>query len=284
MAPWDGGTAITITGSGFTGATRVAIGGLVRLSVQLVTDTTITCLTPARPRSASPLAVVRVTTPEGTSGDASGAVFTHTDPVAPYVTSTWPLMGPWEGGTTITLKGSGFLLASRVDVGGIKASSLKVIDNQTLTAVTPSRPRGSIADVAVRVTNPFGQSIDGSSGHFSYADPAPPRVTEVSPALQPVVGWPQFTGLMQTTVFGDNLDRVDHAEVDGQPVKTYFSGAYPTIPRLDMVLSRATAGPFEVTLVGRDGTRTQLSSPAPRRRIQSPRSSRWSTPPGSSAG
>lgn len=47
----SGGTAITITGSGFTGATSAWIGGSVCTSFVLVNDTTITAVSPALPLS-----------------------------------------------------------------------------------------------------------------------------------------------------------------------------------------------------------------------------------------
>ena len=42
-----GGTAVTITGTNFTGATGVTFGGAAATSVSVVNSTTITCLTPA---------------------------------------------------------------------------------------------------------------------------------------------------------------------------------------------------------------------------------------------
>jgi len=57
-----GGTAVTITGTGFTGATGVTIGGAAATSVTVDNATTITCVTPAG--SAGTASVV-VTTPAG---------------------------------------------------------------------------------------------------------------------------------------------------------------------------------------------------------------------------
>jgi hypothetical protein len=47
QGPSSGGTAVTITGSGFTGATTVEFGASPAASFTVVTDTTITAITPA---------------------------------------------------------------------------------------------------------------------------------------------------------------------------------------------------------------------------------------------
>ena len=62
-----GSTAITITGSGFNGATGVTIGGVPASSVVVVNDTSITALTPSGTTS---LGSIIVTTPGGTNGNA----------------------------------------------------------------------------------------------------------------------------------------------------------------------------------------------------------------------
>lgn len=64
-----GGIAVTISGSGFTGATGVEIDGTACTSVVVVDDTTITAVTPAK--SAGTYDVV-VTHPSGDSGPLSG--------------------------------------------------------------------------------------------------------------------------------------------------------------------------------------------------------------------
>ena len=68
-----GGTAITITGTDFTGATGVTIGGAAATSVTVVNATTITCVTPAGTAGAKD---VIVTTASG-SGTGTG-LFTYT--------------------------------------------------------------------------------------------------------------------------------------------------------------------------------------------------------------
>jgi hypothetical protein len=60
----DGGTPVTITGTGFTGTTSVTFGGVLATSVIVLSDTEITCVAPAGP--AGPVNVV-VTNSSGSS-------------------------------------------------------------------------------------------------------------------------------------------------------------------------------------------------------------------------
>lgn len=64
LGPIAGGYPITITGSRFTGATSVTIGGTLCGAVVVVNDNTITCTTPAKATNIYNLAV---TTPAGTT-------------------------------------------------------------------------------------------------------------------------------------------------------------------------------------------------------------------------
>jgi hypothetical protein len=69
-----GGTSVTITGSGFTGATKVRFGTVVATSFTVVSDTQITVVSPAH--AAGPQNVL-VTTAGGTSPTTPGDVFTY---------------------------------------------------------------------------------------------------------------------------------------------------------------------------------------------------------------
>jgi len=79
-----GGTAVTVSGGWFTGATSVLFGSVPAQSFTVVDDTTIVAITPAG--SAGPPVNVRVVSPGGTSAVGSGDAFT-------YVAST-PAGGP----------------------------------------------------------------------------------------------------------------------------------------------------------------------------------------------
>lgn len=71
--PPAGGTAVTITGTGFTGATSVRFGGQNATNVVVVSDTSITCKTPSGLQDGK--VIISVTTPGGTG--SSGLIYTY---------------------------------------------------------------------------------------------------------------------------------------------------------------------------------------------------------------
>ena len=66
---------MTLTGSGFTGATAVSFDGTAATNVTVVSDTTLTATTPTHAAGA---ASVLVTTPGGTN--AANSLFSYTIP------------------------------------------------------------------------------------------------------------------------------------------------------------------------------------------------------------
>mgnify|MGYP000485198272 CR=1 FL=1 len=72
-----GGTAITITGTNFLNGTTVTIGGVACLTIIIVSDTTITCITPAGTAGAKNVAVIG---PDLATATAIGA-FTYQAPI-----------------------------------------------------------------------------------------------------------------------------------------------------------------------------------------------------------
>jgi hypothetical protein len=64
----QGGILLTITGTGFTGATGVTFGGTAAASVVVVNDTTLTCITPAKAAGTHAVIVT------GPGGSSSGSV------------------------------------------------------------------------------------------------------------------------------------------------------------------------------------------------------------------
>jgi hypothetical protein len=149
ISPTSGpvGTSVTVTGSGFTGATAVAFG-TVAASYTLDSDTQITVVVPAGAPASSK---IRVTSP--------GGVGLSTTPfkIPPTVTGFTPTSGPV--GTTVTLSGSGFTGATAVAFGAVAASFTVVSDTQISVTV----PAGAPASSTIRVTTPGGAAVSVDS-------------------------------------------------------------------------------------------------------------------------
>src|SRR5579883_652221 len=140
-----GGTAITITGTGFlAGATGATIGGNAVTSFVVQNDTTITGVTPAGTDGSQPLVV------NGPFGSASGT-FTYGPP--PTVSSTNPATGSDLGGTSVTITGTSFTVPAIVDFNGTPATAVTVVNGTTITCTTPA---GADGLASVLVNTPFG--------------------------------------------------------------------------------------------------------------------------------
>jgi PKD repeat protein len=79
-----------------------------------------------------------------------------------------PSVGPYAGGTTVTISGANFQDGASVYFGSEPATDVHFVDDSTLTAVTPA---GSIGPVDVSVVNPDGTPVTLAQGYtFSQDD------------------------------------------------------------------------------------------------------------------
>jgi hypothetical protein len=98
-----------------------------------------------------------------------------------------PTLGPAEGGTQITVHGSGFRPGDKVLVGWREASANEVIDDSTLIALTPPATNMGTADeekAIVAVRHSSGVAV--LAGSFLYG--RPPRIQRVDPGVVPPEG------------------------------------------------------------------------------------------------
>jgi len=92
---------------------------------------------------------------------SNGYTYTTTNP-APSVTSITPSTGAANGGTAVTIAGTGFLPGATVILGGTAATGATVVNDTSIAAITPAHPAGG---VSVVVTNTDGQSGTLSNGY-----------------------------------------------------------------------------------------------------------------------
>jgi hypothetical protein len=157
--PLAGNTLITITGTGFVSGATVKVGGTAATSVVFGSATSITARTPAGTAGAK---AVVVTNPDT---QASNSTVTFTYAAAPTVTSLTPTSGTRNGGTSITITGTGFVAGATVTIGGATCTSPSVVSPTSLTCTTGAH--GLANNQTLVVTNPDGQ-IGSRNNAYNY--------------------------------------------------------------------------------------------------------------------
>jgi hypothetical protein len=171
-----GGTAVTITGTGFLAGVTVKFGGTSATNVSVVSATSITATTPAH---ASGIVDVVVTNTDNKSATLAQA-FTFALP-APTISGVAPSTGPTTGGTAVTITGTDFQTGATVMFGTRPATDVTVVSATSITARTPLGPATEQLAVDVVVTNPDSQSATSHPG-FTYTVP-PLAVVSVTPNI-----------------------------------------------------------------------------------------------------
>lgn len=87
----------------------------------------------------------------------------------PSVTSVTPNTGPTAGGTSVSIKGGGFVSGASVTFGSTIATNVSVVSSTAINATAPAHLAGT---VSITVTNTNGQSGTLAKA-FTYTAPAP---------------------------------------------------------------------------------------------------------------
>ena len=200
--PVAGGTSVTIGGSGFTNASAVDFGSTAESSCStssepcftVNSDSSITAQSP--PGSDSTGYVdVRVVTGGQTSAVTTADQFIY----GPTITGMSPSSGPAEGGTTVTVTGTGFLSDGGITTATmyVGASSAPVtpknVTDTSFTFVTPPNPGHKAGNATLQIATWGSTSqanIAYANGSFTYL---PPVVSSVSPQYGPVAGGTSVT-------------------------------------------------------------------------------------------
>ncbi|WP_156516411.1 beta strand repeat-containing protein [Nocardia arizonensis] len=181
QGPTSGGTTVTITGAGFTGATGVSFNS-ARPTFTVDSDTQITVTT--LPTSAGTVQV-SVRTP---NGDSNSVPFTFV--AAPILFLLIPGTGSAAGGDSVVLTGTHFTGATTVSFGGTPATSFTVDSDTQITAVASARA-GNIT-ISVRVITAGGTSNPLLYSYRPQLDSSSPN--SGPPGTSVALGGVGFTG------------------------------------------------------------------------------------------
>ena len=200
-------TSVTVSGSGFTGATSVTFNGIAAASVVVVNDSTITCNTPTAATVVPGPASVIVTNPTGPSAPNTLFTFTAPVPTAPTLSNT---SGPVTGGQVVRITGTQLFSVISVTFGGTPATAFaSTIDGTMLGVVVPPRTAGA---AVVVVTTPWG--TNATTPTYTYVAVAAPTVTAVFPTSGPTSGGTSIQ------VRGTNLLNATAVTIGGVPVSS----------------------------------------------------------------
>jgi hypothetical protein len=167
-------------------------------------------------------------------------------PAYPAVTGFTPTSGTASGGTSVTLRGSGFRSDSRVEFGWVPARVTKVISSTEIQAVTP----GGTGNASIRVlTNlPVLNSAAEACYRYTGAPTNAPTVTLVAAGIAPTSGG--TTATIRGTNF-TSTSRIYFGYAAGTNVKVK-SAILLTVTVPAMRQDR-TVPVFVVTAAGRSG-------------------------------
>jgi hypothetical protein len=140
------GTKVTLTGTGFTGATSVAFNGVVDTTFKVVSDTQITATVP----STATTGKIAVTGPGGTGTSKTDFVVT-----SPFISGLAPKIGPW--GTQVVISGGNLTGATSVKFNGTTAT-FSVNSGTQITATVPNG--ATTGPISVTSSNGTGTSAN----------------------------------------------------------------------------------------------------------------------------
>ena len=158
-----GGTVVTLTGSGFTGATAVYFG-TTKVTTTISVNAKATQLTVKSPAGTAGATVnVQVTTPGGKSAAVPADLFTYV--AGPTITSLSRTSGPVSGGTKVTITGTGFSTVHSVKFGTTTARTFTVRSSTQIVATSPAHVAGP---VRISVTTAAGTTPATSADLFTF--------------------------------------------------------------------------------------------------------------------
>lgn len=196
--PTEGGTQVTVQGSGFAPDAIVYFGWEKALSIEVISPTEIKAIAPPNEAGTYP---VTVTNTRGTGTAVLQEAFQYklalTDP---RITGVYPDVGPVDGGVPVTIVGEDFWPGAVVLFNDVPATQVKVTSNTIIEAVIPA---GEVGPAEVQVMNPDGGQFVLEDGFmYKYPDSSP-TIDGVQPDTVSTHGgtWVTVTG----SDFRDNL-------------------------------------------------------------------------------
>ena len=279
--PIKGGTSITITGTGFTGAQYVAFadGGKIDHGTPLGTnfvvnsDTSITVTSPDH-FTAGPVDLI-VSSEVGTNGQMSPVTPADVFTYGPAVTGISPAGAPIKGGTSITITGTGFTGAQyvafadggKIDHGTPLGTNFVVNSDTSITVTSPDHFTAGPVDLIVssevgtnRPMSPVTPADVFTYNSITSPSAPAPTVTGISPSSGPVAGGiaVTITGTNLSGATGVNFGSTASTDVNVEQICNLDILGFCLIesPNYEIIATAPAnaAGTVDVTVISPDGT------------------------------
>jgi hypothetical protein len=239
--------AMTITGTGLSGATKVNFGGK-SVAPTTVTDTSVDLTIPPGCSGQSNVTV----TAEGTQSNFLAFFYI----AAPWCTSLAPNTGPGTSTAAIDIFGQGLATADLVTFGAVgSVAPASIVSDTHITAVPPTHGAfaGCTDTVAVSISSPGGTSAIGTACQFTYQDH--PTVNGVTPNT----GAAGTTGVQVNGGCFLNVSTVtfDPVTTPGTPVTAPFAGLGVDALTVDVPATLA-AGTYDIQVTTPGGTSAKV--------------------------
>jgi hypothetical protein len=224
FSPFNGraGTNVTVTGTNFTGASSVSIGGVSASTFTVLSNNALTVTVPVGALTG----IVRVIAPAGSYQTTSNFV------VQPTITGFSPAFGP--AGTSVNITGANLAGVTSVKFSGVPASSFSGASFGQVTAVVP--PTAVSGPIAV--TTPDGSAQSAANFYL------PPQISTFSPTKG-------GAGAL-VTVTGANLTNTSAISFNGTSAPTFYVTNNTSVGVI--VPAGFSTGPITITTPG--GTAT----------------------------
>ena len=162
--PAAGGTALTITGSGFTAVSAVDFGNAAAQSFTVKSSELI--VVESTPPGTAGTQNVTVTTPFGTSPASKHATFKYENPV---ITNVNPDTGPKQGANKVAVTGNGFVpgeTSSIFKFGKTPATEIECFSSTRCTMTAPAAKKPGTVDVTVKAVKAASKKTEAD--HYTY--------------------------------------------------------------------------------------------------------------------
>ncbi len=229
----DGGTDVTIKGTGFLENATVEIGAVTCLSPTVVDSNTITCITTAHAEGATDVVVSNADTQTGTGL----GIFTYQ--AAPTISGISPIAGQTSGGISSTITGTGFLTNATITIGGLVCSNPAVVSLTSMTCDTPAHVAGIVDIVVTNEDQQVGILVDG------YTFQEAPLFSFILPTAG------KISGGTEVTIIGNYFDSAASVTIGGVTCTDFIFNDSTSIACTTG--DHTTAGTVDIVIMNSDG-------------------------------